>query len=620
MKRVFFAMLLAGVATGCLSAHAATPTLRDAQGLYFQSRVAEAETAFQAIADDAAASPTDRASAWRSLARIHWLIDRDSQGALTAVDRARATGAELCAATLLRIRVLDESDHAQEAAMEARARVADCPGEAQGTDLKGAEAMAWLDEAAIAAGQRRDNAIAAAGEALSKLSPLAEASPKAQALKLDWALQSGDGRAALSAWKSFFWLTDHNAPAPLGLSDAEVERRFQSGVKANASVADQAALLSMLIRAGFYKEGRRFDQSRAMGDRAGDNPDYRMVQDYYRLRESLDPELLAFNRATARGKGDNKAFNARLKEIVFAAAKRIDPKAEDPRPVLQKTFGIYGTIGETGGYTSMHAGHVAQDDRLNIDQFGRKGEVRFMLVDNMISNGYQSWLWDGGAEAGGWSGEGGTIVQVRSAYTGGGLNALAAEQPDIAARLAARQPELEQQDLKALAGHPVAYLPGLQARLTRQANAQVSAKAHAEANRSGQPYPRVFAKFYWDALVGHSIVAHEGRHSLDNFQFTGAARLGSPELEYRAKLSELQLAEFPRMPLANIQSNDIGSDTPHGQADTRVMQGYFAWMEAHRGEIAGFDPNIPTLEQLDKLTDAQIRVVAKGLDPQFLHS
>ena len=138
-----------------------------------------------------------------------------------------------------------------------------------------------------------------------------------------------------------------------------------------------------------------------------------------------------------------------------------------------------------------------------------------------------------------------------------------------------------------------------------------------KADGSGQPYPRVYVKSYWDAVVGHSIIAHEGRHSLDNLQFTGPAQLPSPELEYRAKLSELMLAEFPRMPLVNILSSDIGDDTPHGQADTRVIEGYLRWMDAHRGEIAGFDPAVPTLEQLDRLTDAQIRAVALSLDPQF---
>jgi hypothetical protein len=38
-------------------------------------------------------------------------------------------------------------------------------------------------------------------------------------------------------------------------------------------------------------------------------------------------------------------------------------------------------------------------------------------------------------------------------------------------------------------------------------------------------------------------------------------------------------------------------------------------MSSHPAEIAGFDPKRPPLAQLDKLTDAQLRTVARALDP-----
>jgi hypothetical protein len=615
MKRVFFATLLL-TATACGGAAAAAPTLRDAEEFYFQSQVADAETAFNTIRRDTAASPADRAAADRDLARIQWLIDRDAPAALASLSEARETGADLCATTVMAVRVLDESGAPRQAALDGRTHAADCPGQAQSAQLLSAAAKAWLDAAASASGARRASAVAGAGKALRELSPLAEASPVIQNLKLCWAIEAGRAPAALEAWKSFFWLTDHNAPAAFGLADAEVARRFRGGLASHAAAKDEVALLSLLIRGGFYEEARRFDTAHGLARRAAGDAAYAQVAAYYALRDKLDPAILAFNRATARGHRDDKAFQATLTRIIFEAAHKLDPSVSDPRVPLQKAFGLYGTVGETGGFASLHAGHVVQDDTLKIEQFGRRGEVRFMLIENMVSNGYQSWLWDGMAQAGGWSGDKGTIVQVRPAYTPVGLRALASTEPEIAARLAARQPGLERQDRVALAKTPVAYLPGLAARLSKQADAQVAAKARAEADRSGQPYPRVYVKFYWDAVVGHSITAHEGRHSLDNLQFANP-NLPGAELEYRAKLSELMLAEFPRMPLSNIQTSEIGGSSPHGLANTRVFEGYLRWMDAHRGEIAGFDPGVPTLEQLDRLTDAQVRAVARTLDPQF---
>jgi hypothetical protein len=38
-------------------------------------------------------------------------------------------------------------------------------------------------------------------------------------------------------------------------------------------------------------------------------------------------------------------------------------------------------------------------------------------------------------------------------------------------------------------------------------------------------------------------------------------------------------------------------------------------MAAHRAEISGYDPALPPLPQIDRLTDAQIRAAVRRLDP-----
>lgn len=620
MARFFSAILTLPLMAGACAAAAATPTLREGETLYFQSQVAEARQAFTALAADPATSPQDKAAALRDLARIQWLVDVDGKSALASLDQAAALNTDLCRTLLMTVRVMDESGAPRAAALRAREHRADCPGQAQGDDLTGAELKALLDDADAPATATAARAIDLdeAGAATARLSPDTDASPKAQALRLRHALEVGDAARALHAWKGFFWLTDHDAPAAFGISDAEVGRRFHEGLKPAASAADQVALLALLVRAGFYREAERFDAAHGVGGRAGSDPAYARVKLYFDMRHDIDGAILDFNRATARGKRDDSAFVKTLEGKITSWAAKVEPGgARTPIQVLHDAYGLYGTDGTTGGYASLHAGHVVQDERMPIDQFGRKGEVRFLVIENPISNGYQSWLWDGGAQAGGWSEQDGTIVQVRPAYTGGSLQALASFQPEIAKRLADRQPALEKSDLEALAKSPVAYLPGLQARLQKQANEQVAERAHAEAARTGQPYATVFARLYWDLQVGHSIRIHEGRHSLDHLQFTGKDALQGPELEYRAKLSELELAELPRMALYNILSSEIGSQSPHGIANTRIMEGYARWIDAHRSEVKGFDPALPTPVQLDKLSDAQIHAIAHELDPQF---
>src|SRR5690606_26962554 len=106
---------------------------------------------------------------------------------------------------------------------------------------------------------------------------------------------------------------------------------------------------------------------------------------------------------------------------------------------------------------------------------------------------------------------------------------------------------------------------------------------------------------YWRATIQHSITLHEGRHALDKASgaFTG------DELEFRAKLSEIALADYPRLALANIAGQTLG-DTAHGLANRRLLEGYRSWIRRHRREIAGFDRSAPALAQLHLLSDAQI--------------
>ena len=68
------------------------------------------------------------------------------------------------------------------------------------------------------------------------------------------------------------------------------------------------------------------------------------------------------------------------------------------------------------------------------------------------------------------------------------------------------------------------------------------------------------------------------------------------------------------MALANMNRN-LEGDGPHDKAGARIFDAYRQWIEAHRDQVMGFDPAVPALAQLDKLTDGQLREIARGLDP-----
>ncbi len=277
----------------------------------------------------------------------------------------------------------------------------------------------------------------------------------------------------------------------------------------------------------------------------------------------------------------------------------------DPRTLLAENFGLYGSLGETSGYPSLHGGHLAEDRHLSVDEYGHHGELRFIVIDNMLANGYESWLWDGWAEAGGWSGEG-AIVQIRSAYTDGPLRSLRRTRPGPsrdAFLTSLRQAEIAERAALERAGRDaIVSLPATSDRLEDQVYQAIAQRVGGD--------DAAFIAEVWRATNQYSIEMHEGRHAIDNAN----GHHSDPDLEYWAKLSQIALADYPRLGLASIAAGVI-NDTPHGIGNRRVLEAYRSWMRAHAREIAGFDASAPLLSQLDKLTDAQIVAVARSVDP-----
>lgn len=562
-------------------AHAAT--LAEALSAYRNNRVAEAERLLEAVAADPAASAEDRASAQRELGRIDWLIRGETDGA-AAVLAAAPEGEARCAAVLLGLRVYREAGAAQ-------------TGLGHPAQSRGACSEAMAEDVAVAAARAHmaaDN-LAAAGAELAAIDPIASRAPTVASADLSLALLQRDASAAFAAWRDYFWLEDADAPQALNAYAGRVNALLSAGLAPDAAEADRIALVNLLIRAGFA------DDARVLAGAMSENPEWRGARAYFTFRATLSEATLRANRAMAGGERANwygDAVRAAMGALMQEAGL-----SGDPREALRDAYGLYGTLGETSGYPSLHGGHLVQDEALHVAQYGRRGELRFIVIDNMIANGFESWLWDGWAEAGGWARDDGAIVQVRSAYTDGPLNALGRARPGgDRDRFIAAIERAAPSERAALGRDGVADLPATSDRLELQAIDQINARANGD--------PAAFIAAHWEAVVGYSITLHEGRHALDK----ASGRFSGVDLEYRAKLSQIALSDTPRLGLANIAGGPI-SDTPHGRANRRVLEGYRAWMRRHHDEIAGFDRNLPALAQLHLLTDAQIRAVAAGLDP-----
>ena len=580
MKPALFLFLLAAAPS-----HAAT--LSEALEAYRTNKVEQAEQGFRAVLADSAAAARDKGSAARELARIAWLIDGKSDAALAHIAAAARTRSQPCATALLETRILREAGRQDKAIARGGALLEACDDPAQDEELRVALAAMHLDLAESPAA--RASHLSAAASLLSTLSGDAASGPAAARTRLRWALLSDDAEEAQRGWRDYFWLSDTDAPQALGAANATAA--FAAALRPDAAKADRVKLASLLIRAGFGEEARGWAEIFGLADSRSPDPARRRIAAYYAQTDRIRAAALAVNRGLAHGRRDEATLAKVTDEATDALLAEIGPSA-DPRQAIIDAYGLHWSIGMTSGFPSLHMGHVVEDRRETVTQYGHRAQVRFLSLDTMVANGYESWLWDGSAATGGWSG-GGTIVQIRSEYL---RNPIALAAADVAA----------------LKDGSVATLRGLADRLRLQLADRIDAAARAKAGEEGAR--RAFLEEAWRAYIQRAITTHEGRHAIDQAMAADSAKLDSADLEYTAKLAELSFSDYPRLAFIAINSGVSGA-TAHDRAGARIMRLYADWIAANAGKVPGYDPALPPLAQVDKLSDDQIRAIARAADP-----
>jgi hypothetical protein len=416
-------------------------------------------------------------------------------------------------------------------------------------------------------------------------------------LLLDSALLIGDGGAALDAWRSYYGSAAQSAIlAPVAATLERLLREWHGG--ASSEIA--AALAS----------SRMFDEAML----AGANGEIAIYDAYlHRVKTLTDSYYRDLANRRAQPRAYRNAFRRETERVYAALNLPWDRDALDngADTALGKKFGTLIALGQTGAVLNLHMGHRVVDENRPVSQYGKDAKVRFIQIDSIISNGYESWAWDGNGQHGGW-GKKGLIVQVRPAYAEAGLFAWSRlTDPALRADFDEKIAKESEEDWKRAAKTDEVFLPGLAGRMVR--NDWQSLRDELQARGlTGEDLRAAFIAELGRRTVESSIFAHEGRHAID----AQYKPVPAPQSEYQAKLSEIAFAPDPRLAFTGgILASSIGSQSPHGIANARIMKGYAGWMRAHPSEIAGFDASRPALPQLDKLTDDQMRAVARSLDP-----
>ncbi|MCU1348568.1 MAG: hypothetical protein JWO56_1598 [Acidobacteria bacterium] len=411
-------------------------------------------------------------------------------------------------------------------------------------------------------------------------------------LLVDAALLTGDGPAALQGWRSYY---GGAIDSPL-LADA---RRTLEAKLPSWHGGNDAELADALTASRLFEEA-------TLVTTPAERPELFRYASFLRDITKVTDD---YYRDVARRQGKKGAWQHALEARAQAWWRESHPNGpkysqEAFENELDHRYGTQINLGDTGGVADMHAGHRVVDERRPVEQYGHKATVRFVQLDTMISNGFESWSRDGSSEHGGW-GSASNIVQVRPAYADAPARIWRRRtDPELRAKADQEIATESGKDWERAAKNPYAYLPGLAQRMKRDAELRMIA-------RSGSR--NAFLAEYASAVTESSIFAHEGRHAIDD-QYEKIH--DNAELEYRAKLSEIAFAPDPKLAITSgIVAPGIGDDTPHGNANLKIMKGLVAWMDAHRASIVGLDPARPLLPQLDKLTDDQLREAARGMDP-----
>ena len=446
-------------------------------------------------------------------------------------------------------------------------------------------------------------------------------------------LQAGlileEGPTALSAWRSYFHVTSED-PGPNLVAEAgvELEALLPSWPGSGMTEID---LISALSSSRLFTEAALVALGSSATE-AREDPWLHAVVRYVRFLREAGELTEKHYRQTILGNDTRRSWQGELRSALQPLAEILEDGSLPPlgtpaslpvdpgragdldRRVLQQlasSFGAYISIGTTAGYFDLHMGHLVSDETRVIEQYGRRAELRFLVLDNMVSNGFQSWAWESGAQHGGWNKPYG-IFQVRPAYVGGGRRAWRRlHSEDELEELSDEMERESRLDEERASRDPHAHLPGLALRLEHQGLMNLRSELQARG-LEGDELKIAFLAEYDQAVLESSIFAHEGRHAIDK-RYRSVLSF-SRNSELTAKLSEVAFAPRPRLALGAIISPTIGDRTPHGRANLEIMKGLVSWMGRHRNEIRGLDAERPLLPQLDLLSDEQLRQAFRSMD------
>ncbi|RZI98663.1 MAG: hypothetical protein EON90_12545 [Brevundimonas sp.] len=568
-----------------------------------------ARTHLEAAAALGQTQPDIAVRALSTLAEYDWKFAKDGPAARARLDQALALKPDAADVLVRRGRLALESGRPAEVAadIDRALRVATDPAE---------RVDAYVVQGRLALGGGGDPAAAIAG--LQEALRLQPGKSDAAETLVDLGVASRRWDAVLEGVLAYDFIARPDAATGILVAPVAVLTEIAARPATDLSPADTRRLAIALGQARFYPAAAE------LAETIPADADLSALIAYRDFLAGVDAVNADIYPEVARGRRDyDAAYDAAMAAVaapLLTALGRPAPADETPSallerllPIIADRFGAEGYFGTTVGFYGFLCGHTVVDERRTIEQYGVRGEFRFISLDRMVSRDFTSWY--GTTNVGGWGTES-TMIQVRQAYLAAPYRQLAwVTDPRARAELMTRIAVQDADDLIRCRADPYAAPEGVAQRLRLQASDRIHARL-ARDNTDPEALAVAFIAEVLRLTTEATVFAHEGRHSLDQLHRADAfAAMSDDERELRAKYSEILFSEDPLYALTgSIIGARLDETTGHGRANRRFRERLVGWMEAHRAEIAGLDAGTPLIMQLDRLTAAQVTAFARGED------
>lgn len=458
------------------------------------------------------------------------------------------------------------------------------------------------------------NLLTNASKTLSSIVESNAGMPKPSKLLLGISLLLNDGENVQRAWQSYFHVQNIKNTYSYLLNSAEkLSQVCEKWHGEKLGLAEQETLIEALASSRFYENIPVYIKANPLENY---NQKIKDIITYSEYLQEVKKETNEYYRLIAIEKESERSYKKWLdnkRKELWNNLSFLSQETYNENDFLVKTekhFGAKGFTGSTGNYSGyvLCLGHIVIQEKATVKQYGYEPEFTYTQIDMMTSNGYSSWFWEDKA-IGGWATEN-EIIRVREVY----LNSPFAAWKTISDSIEKQKTEkIVSAFLNNSSVNQLELSDGLAAKLKFDALNDLYDKLTSNG-LTGQELKLAFLSEYEQSRIEASLIAHEGRHSIEKkYMPEEFEKWDNEERELHAKLSQVIFAPEPRYELAGMVSGTCESG--HDMANKRITEIAVNWIKNNKEKLIGFSELKSEFSQIYLMSNEQIKECYKQADP-----